>query len=136
MVLLVKQIDRDYTFLPGGHVNFGESAADALKREIFEELGLDSNVGRFVGASEHHFINDGKPGHEINLLFEIHIHGLTPQNPPHSLETNLIFLFHDITRLEDIKFEPFSLRDKLHHWLKRDNGIICPWASTFDYASE
>lgn len=39
-VLLAQAIGEKNTFLPGGHIEFGESAKDALVREIEEELGL------------------------------------------------------------------------------------------------
>jgi 8-oxo-dGTP pyrophosphatase MutT (NUDIX family) len=59
------------SYLPGGHIEFGESAREALVREIREELGVESETGRFLGAVENSFMQHGKPHAEINLVFEL-----------------------------------------------------------------
>jgi 8-oxo-dGTP diphosphatase len=38
--------------LPGGKIDFGERAADAVKREVAEELGVEIEVGRSLGFVE------------------------------------------------------------------------------------
>ncbi len=38
--------------VPGGHVEPGESDADAVRREVAEETGLDVRVDRLVGEIE------------------------------------------------------------------------------------
>ncbi|MHB1395098.1 MAG: NUDIX domain-containing protein [Clostridia bacterium] len=40
-ILLAHQKGADNTFLPGGHIEIGESAVAALKREVREELDLE-----------------------------------------------------------------------------------------------
>ncbi|MCD6233110.1 NUDIX domain-containing protein [bacterium] len=40
-ILVCKKKGNKYYFFPGGHIEFGESAKKALKREIKEELGLN-----------------------------------------------------------------------------------------------
>ena len=43
-VLLARAKGAANTFLPGGHVELGEPMAEALNRELSEELGLASRI--------------------------------------------------------------------------------------------
>jgi ADP-ribose pyrophosphatase YjhB (NUDIX family) len=63
---------KDETFfrLPGGTIEFGESGADAVSRELLEELGAESDVVRLVAVLENIFTFDGQPGHEIALIHQ------------------------------------------------------------------
>ena len=47
--------------LPGGRVEFGETMAEALVREVHEETGLDVVVGAYIGhveivGDDHHYV--------------------------------------------------------------------------------
>ena len=68
-VLLVNHAlyETDFWSLPGGGVEFGESAADGLKREFREETGLNAEVGPMLFM--HEFIQP--PLHAIELFFAI-----------------------------------------------------------------
>jgi len=77
-VLLCRTSGARNTYLPGGHVEFGEPARAALQREIAEELGLTAQAGRFLGAAEHRFEQKGAWHAELNLLFATEIDGLDP----------------------------------------------------------
>lgn len=54
----------------GGGVEFGERAADALQREIQEELGAHIDAPRLLGVLENLFHYAGQPHHEIVFVFD------------------------------------------------------------------
>jgi ADP-ribose pyrophosphatase YjhB (NUDIX family) len=56
--------------LLGGTVEFGEKAADTVRRELLEELGAEADVGPLVATIENIFTFEGVPGHEICLVYE------------------------------------------------------------------
>lgn len=56
--------------LLGGGVEFGERGKDAVRRELHEEIGVDIQVDRFAGVIESIFVYDGRPGHEVALIYE------------------------------------------------------------------
>jgi ADP-ribose pyrophosphatase YjhB (NUDIX family) len=56
--------------LIGGHVEMGETAADAVLREIKEELGINMTIAKPLGWLENIFTYNGDVGHELIALFE------------------------------------------------------------------
>lgn len=55
--------------LLGGHVEFGEHAAQAVVREIAEELHVDLDGVTFLGVLENVFRYAGEPGHEVVFVY-------------------------------------------------------------------
>jgi len=70
-VLLCKNKDADYWYFPGGHIEPGEPATEALEREFIEETGKSVKVGRPLFIHEHFFLQSGKPRHEYSFVFEV-----------------------------------------------------------------
>lgn len=73
-VLAVRGIDHvkneEFFRLPGGGIEFGETAEQTLQREFAEEFGVEIKVGRRLGVAENIFCYEGKNGHEIIFVFE------------------------------------------------------------------
>ncbi len=64
----VKQ--NDYCRPLGGGIEFGERGAEAIVREIREELGAEIEDVRWLGTLENLFTCEGEAGHEIVLIYD------------------------------------------------------------------
>lgn len=54
----------------GGAIEFGETSAQTIRREIHEELGAAVTGLRYLGTLENIFIYNGEPGHEIVMVYD------------------------------------------------------------------
>ena len=77
-VLLCRPKKGGYTYLPGGHIEFGETSRAALVREMKEETGLSVSVGDLLGVVESQFEQHGQPHCEISLVYQMTL-GACPQ---------------------------------------------------------
>ncbi len=70
-VLLCRAKGGTSAYLPGGHIEFGETSRQALVREVREELGVESTADDFLGVVENQFVQRGRPHAEINLVYRL-----------------------------------------------------------------
>jgi len=96
----------DNTFLPGGHVEPFEGMHDALARELREEFSASCEVGKYLGAIEHRFTNDGITQHEVNHLFDVVLTNIEGTALIRSNERHLEFNWHPIHSLHSINLKP------------------------------
>ena len=54
----------------GGGIEFGETSAEAIEREVQEELGLAITDVRLLGTLENIFTYAGRPEHEIVQVYD------------------------------------------------------------------
>ncbi len=118
------------TYLPGGHVEFGEGAVEALSRELLEEMGKNCRVGRFLGCAEHEFRQKGRKHVEMNLVFEMGIEGIDIERDPESREGHLDFFWIPMKDLKGGRLEPALLQTALPAWIKRRPAG--GWVSTIE----
>jgi ADP-ribose pyrophosphatase YjhB (NUDIX family) len=79
-VLLAHRRDIDWWNLPGGGMEEGETVDEALRREVYEETGLEVEVGQLVGVYS-------KPQkQEVVLTFRCDVHNGEPHETDETLE--------------------------------------------------
>ncbi len=112
-LLLARQRGKAWFFLPGGHVDPGEGAGDALLRELREELGAAVRITGFAGAVEHTYTDDGISHRELNLVFAVE---LTDTAAATSHEDHLDVTRVPVAQLANTDLRPSPLKDALLAW--------------------
>ena len=101
-VLLAKNNGSEHYYTVGGRVRFGESAQEAVLREVYEELSVKLEIEKMIYIHENFFTweSNARPCHEIALFF------LMKPNP----------------QLRALKLDPVSEEygDVSFHWLSVD----------------
>lgn len=103
--LLTKHRKRGIEF-PGGKVEKGETLADAIKREVYEETGGIIHQLRFIG--EYYVKDPSKPF--VKAVYQAEIKEL--EEKENYMETNGPILLSDVSQLDDPIFS-FMMRDEI-----------------------
>ena len=106
-VLLCRAKGGQSTYLPGGHIEFGESGQTALVREVREELGVGSTAGALVGCIENAFDQHGKRHCEINLIYRLDLEEMSAE----SQEDWISFEWCPLKDLDRANLLPVALRE-------------------------
>jgi len=107
--------DESFFCLPGGRVEMGEPAEEALYREMEEELGCQVTISRLLWIVDNHFVHRGRVFHELGLYFEVTLPDDVSQSsgePWTGVELNGIkmhFQWQPIEHLCELDFKPDCL---------------------------
>jgi ADP-ribose pyrophosphatase YjhB (NUDIX family) len=129
-VLLHRTEHEDFWSLPGGRLEVGETAAEALVREMREEIDADIEVGGLLWVIENFFTHAGLdvPGsdavrrhHEVGLYLSMYLPadlvvrerftGVELAGTPH--EFRMEFRWFDRSELGAVDVRPAALRERL-----------------------
>ena len=105
-VLLCKNIKHGYYFLPGGHVEFGETAESALAREFREEAAVDVKCDGVALVAEHLFDRKKGPCHEVNVVFHVELH----EKELKSREPKIAFEWADLAEIGERDLRPNCIK--------------------------
>ena len=103
-------------YFPGGHIEFGETGAEALVREVREEMGVESSAREFLGCCEHKFDQHGRLHAEINLVYALDIPSSVPGQAVPSCEDWIAFEWMPVAELASSAVEPAALRNRVLSW--------------------
>ena len=109
-VLLCRPKKGGYTYLPGGHIEFGEKGAEALRREVLEELGVESSVGDLLGVVESSFVQHGKPHAEISLVYKLELPSSPGLPDLRSQEDWIEFTWWPVDRIDEANLLPPEMK--------------------------
>jgi 8-oxo-dGTP diphosphatase len=108
-VLLCKLKSSGHYFLPGGHLEVGETLERGLKREIKEELGVGVKGMEFVTVFENHFGEGAEKHHEIDFVYNI----LLSSKNTKSIESHIEFHWKDMDELRKLRILPLQIKKLL-----------------------
>lgn len=131
-ILLHRSMHDEFWALPGGRLEVGETSAEALRREMLEEVDVDVKVGRLLWVVENffnHYPLDQPPDpsltsahHEIGLYLAMELPAefantmsfMGGELKGTTNELALEFRWFDRAEIAEIDFRPASLKQLLN----------------------
>jgi 8-oxo-dGTP diphosphatase len=124
-ILVCKSLNlpNNFYYLPGGHVEQGESVTEALKREMLEEAGSNIKIGRFLGCLENIFAHSDTctcHNQEYSFIFEVQADKLKFNIPLTQQEAHHEIMWLPLEQLTTVHFKPNAMQELIPKWLACD----------------
>ncbi|UII56148.1 NUDIX hydrolase [Cytobacillus spongiae] len=129
-ILLNRGKEEDYWFLPGGRVQMMESGAEALRRELKEEIGAVLHVESLLWIVENFFILDKHQFHEIGLYYKGALQGssfIEKGGTPFVIQDQqkeFLFQWIPIEQVKHLNIQPTFLQNRLEQLPKYTEHLI------------
>ena len=110
-ILLCKsnEVSQGHYFLPGGHVEFGDSLVDTVYKELNEEIGLEknqiSNI-KYKDFLENTYGKEDNKSQELNMIFTADIDSNLEIR---SKESHIDFEWIEISEIKNTNFLPKAM---------------------------
>jgi ADP-ribose pyrophosphatase YjhB (NUDIX family) len=120
-ILLCKKDGLSFWMLPGGRIELGEKATEAVRREVLEELGAEVEAVELLWIIENLFHHDDRGFHEYGLYFVCDVGSAFQERPEfRGAEQDLLFEWVAKDSLDKFDLRPALLRAELKNL---DKGI-------------
>lgn len=120
-LLIMKDENSPYYYIPGGKVRLHEISSDAIKREIKEEVNIDVNVKRILWICENFFKENasGETFHEIGIyyLLELNDEKILEKGDDFVMteggKHELVFSWKPLEQIKDLYLYPLFLKENV-----------------------
>ncbi|KAA0797954.1 NUDIX domain-containing protein [Bacillus sp. JAS102] len=121
------QCDLSETFyrFPGGSIEFGEPAKEAIIRELMEEYDLKIDVQELAVVNEHIFEWNNEKGHHCTLIHLGTVQEMVTNEIRHKEHENIILIWKSI---EELKEKP-TYPEGIVSYLEENNHNIVHFVS-------
>jgi len=112
-ILLCKSNEENHYFLPGGHVEFGDSFIYTIHKEMKEELGMEKEQIRNITYKdflENTYGEGEKKHHELNMIFSAEV---SDDLKAESKEGHIGFEWVPLAEIGNINLLPKAIIPKL-----------------------
>ena len=119
-LMVGNNIRPQYLYSVGGRIKFGETAEEAVKREVFEETGYELEIDRLGFVHENYFYGDaetnfGKLIYEISFFYYMKVPDDFNPECKSSTEDDSKEFLRWIAPDEPVKFYPEFFRTELNN---------------------
>ncbi|MDE7454760.1 MAG: NUDIX domain-containing protein [Clostridia bacterium] len=132
-ILVEQGLRANYSVCPGGRVKFGETAEQAIERELTEELGEKPCVIRPLYVYQNFFDIDGYKCHELCFFFLVEVvQSICEKQSMNNLNGTSSFRWVDVAELPNMMFYPTVLKQSVNN-LPKHLTMITEYKEGFLY---